>query len=486
MNAELSDSQLYTSATGALNGFLNLDPLVASIQKVLNNYQPAVYAIAFVLLTVGTMREFFYPETRRFLEAVLRAVLLVASISFAPNIIAWGDQAAQALSELPAAGEVNLGDWSYSLKPGQAPAITQLEQVLQAKIQGSGSANGVSGKEAGDNQKSPQFSSNPLDFGRDVGIAWSYIAGFTQNLVWEILFAIYLLCLLLCKVIILLMQFVQKVVVIGFRLYTPIAIAEYAHRSLKSKAVGFFLSFVGILSWPVGWSVVNSVTLGIFKSLPAPQNQNFATLMIAIVLAIPVLLWVLIGHVAAPIFVQKVVIRGGATIQGFVGTMVSAIGASSMAIFSSGLAGSAGWLGSMKPGAGAGQMGPAAQPGDYPADPGAGEYFVEPSSVTAEDPSESGGQSRTPLFRHAKGQEQVMPGLSNAGSGVLEAGATMMNRFGSVARFVGHAVVEGSGEMSGLEYRAIAAFGPSGRNSRTFPNQANRSSLQARRYIDEF
>jgi hypothetical protein len=86
------------------------------------------------------------------------------------------------------------------------------------------------------------------------------------------------------------MQFLQKVVVLGFKLYTPIAIAEYAHRSLKSKATGFFLTFVGVLAWPVGWSLVNAVTFGIFKSLPAPQNQNFATLMIAIVLAVPVLL----------------------------------------------------------------------------------------------------------------------------------------------------------------------------------------------------
>src|ERR1700719_5057705 len=112
------------------------------------------------------------------------------------------------------------------------------------------------------------------------------------------------------------MQFVQKVVVVAFKLYTRIAVAEYAHRSLRSKAVGFFLTFVGVLTWPVGWSLVNTVTLGIFKSLPAPQDQNFATLMIAIVLAIPVLLWVLIGHVIAPVFVQKVVIRGGAVTRG--------------------------------------------------------------------------------------------------------------------------------------------------------------------------
>jgi hypothetical protein len=227
------------------------------------------------------------------------------------------------------------------IRDGQTPAITQLEQVLQAKIKGSDFGKSGSGNQAAKSQQAPQFSSNPLDFGKDVGMAWSYIAGFTQNLVWEILFAIYLLCLLLCKVIILLMQFVQKVVVIGFKLYTPIAVAEYAHRSLKSKAVAFFLTFVGVLSWPVGWSLVNTVTLGIFKSLPAPQSQDFATLIIGIVLAIPVLLWVLIGHVAAPIFVQKVVTRGGAVIQGFAGTMVSAVGASSMAIYSGGLGASA-------------------------------------------------------------------------------------------------------------------------------------------------
>ena len=369
------------------------------------------------------------------------------------------------------------------MKSGQAPAIARLEQVLQAKIKGSDLTKSGSGSEAANAQASPQFSSNPLDFGKDVGIAWSYIAGFTQNLVWEVLFAIYLLCLLLCKVIILLMQFVQKVVVIGFKLYTPIAVAEYAHRSLKSKAVGFFLTFVGVLSWPVGWSLVNSVTLGIFKSLPTPQNQNFATLMIAIVLAVPVLLWVLIGHVVAPIFVQKVVIRGGAVIQGFAGTVFSAVGASSLAIYGGGMAGTASSLASMKQSTG--RDGQDARPLDCAPNQGPGEFFAEPMGASAADQGEPGVQSRTPLFRGANGQENVSQGMLGLGAGMMGAGAAMMNRFGSVARFVGHAVVEGSGEGSGLEYRALAAFGPSGRSSRTSANQANRSSLRARRYIDE-
>src|SRR5580700_1543268 len=409
MNAQLTDSEAYTSLAGALDKFLNLEPLVNSIESVLNDYRPAAYAIAFILLVVGTMREFLYPETRRFLQAVLRAVLLVATISFAASFIDWCDQAAQALAQLPAAQQVSFGNLSYSMKPGEAPTVTQLEQVLQAKIQGTGFDKGNSGSDTGNTQNALQFSANPLDLGRDIGIAWSYLAGFTQNLVWEILFAIYLLCLLLCKVIIILMQFLQKVVVIGFRLYTPIAVAEYAHRSLKSKAIGFFLTFVGVLSWPVGWSLVNSVTLGIFKSLPAPENQNFATLMIAIVLAVPVLLWVLIGHVVAPIFVQKVVIRGGAVIQGFAGTVFSAVGASSMAIYSGGLAASANWLGQMKQNTGRDE--PYASPVEYAPNRGAGESFAEPTGLPIEDQAESGAQSRSWRPRRGDGQEHTKQGL---------------------------------------------------------------------------
>jgi hypothetical protein len=483
MAAQLSGSAIYTSATGALDGFLNLEPLVASIQRVLNDYQPAAYAIAFVLLTVGTMREFLYPETRRFLDALLRSVLLVGSISFASTFIDWCDQAARALAELPSAEQVSFGGQSYSIKAGQVPAITQLEQVLQSKIKGNDFNKSGSGGEAASSQNSPQFSANPLDFGKDMGIAWSYIAGFAQNMVWQILFAIYLLCLLLCKVIIILMQFVQKVVVIGFKLYTPIAIAEYAHRSLKSKAIGFFLTFIGVLSWPVGWSLVNSVTLGIFKSLPAPQNQNFASLMIAIVLAVPVLLWVLIGHVVAPIFVQKVVIRGGAVMQGFAGTIFSAVGASTLAIYGGGMAGTAGWLASMKQNTSGDRYG--GQSGDYVPNQAPGEFLSEPTGGSAAEPGEPAGQSQPSLFHGPRGQAQVAGGLSGIGAGMMGAGASMMNRFGSVARFIGHAVIEGSGEGSGLEYRALAAFGPGGRSSRPSSNQANRSSVQARRYIDE-
>src|SRR5262249_39408463 len=331
----------YVDLAQGLNGFLDLEPLLGSIQSILNDYLPAVYLIAFVLLVVGTMREFLFPETRRFMENLMRAVLLVAAIGFLPSFMDWCDQGFKALADLSGTQTINFGDSHYAIKSTNGATVTAIERVLESKIAVSNTGktakagNGVSG------QGFPRFSINPLDMGKNVGAVWNYVVSRGVNLVWQILFAIYLLCLLLCKVIIILMQFLQKVTVIGFKLYAPIGVAEYAHHSLKSKSTAFFLTFVGIMAWPVGWSIVNRVTFGVLESIPGPQDQNFATLIIAIVLAIPVLLWVVIGHVLAPIYVQKIVMRGGGVVQGFAGTVFSVVGAGSMAAYcsmSSGLA----------------------------------------------------------------------------------------------------------------------------------------------------
>src|SRR6516225_3544669 len=93
----MDPSKDYADIARGIEGFLNLQPLLNSIQDILNDYFPAAYLIAFVLLVVGTMREFLFPETRRFMQNLLRAVLLVATISFLPSFMNWCDQAFKAL-----------------------------------------------------------------------------------------------------------------------------------------------------------------------------------------------------------------------------------------------------------------------------------------------------------------------------------------------------------------------------------------------------
>jgi hypothetical protein len=144
-----------------LESFLNLDPILNSIQQILNDYLPAAYIIAFVLLVVGTMREFLLPETRRFLHNLMRAIFLVAAITFLPSVMEWCDQAFKALAELPAAESIQFGDSSYAIKPGSKGAtVNAIEEVLQSKISVSHSATATVSAKESPGQRSAQLSGN--------------------------------------------------------------------------------------------------------------------------------------------------------------------------------------------------------------------------------------------------------------------------------------------------------------------------------------
>ena len=112
-----------------------------------------------------------------------------------------------------------------------------------------------------------------------------------------------------------------------------------------------------------------------------------------------------------------------------------------MAIYSGGMAASASWLANMSQNVRGGES--HAAPIDYAPEA----YFAEPANASSGNESEPVAQVRTPCFR--AGREQAKHGLSGVGAGMMGAGAAVMNRFGSVARFIGHAVVEGSGDGSG-------------------------------------
>ncbi len=476
-----SPGDLYTQAAGGLDKYINPDALVASIQSAVSVYMPAAYAIAFVLLTVGTMREFLYPEMRRFFGTLVRTLVLVACMSAGPTLIGWLKNAADALARMPAGVSFSINGTSYSLAGGQAPSLTQLESALQSKVQ------------VGQASHGPASSAGSNGF---FDSAFSTVKNFlssAEHVAWEVLFAIFLLWLLLCKVVIILMLFVQKVVVIGFSAYMPIAIGECAHRSLKGKAVSFFLTFVGVLTWPVGWSLVNAVTMAILKSVPTPGDQNFVTLLVAIVAAIPVFLWILIGYVVAPIYAQKVVTRGGAAIQGFVGTMMSVVGQGSAAVIGGAMGAPAAGLGV------AGSIGSARElPGrssGMASDHRPERIYGEPIDASDTGPTETGGENAGTVSHQRRSRGLIGAGAAAVGAGaavtkpvagLMAAAASGVQRFGSAAQFIGHGAAEGAGETSGLEYRAIRIIGEGGRRGvQSSGYQGNRSSFRARSYIDE-
>jgi hypothetical protein len=135
--------------------------------------------------------------------------------------------------------------------------------------------------------------------------------------------------LFICEWIVVMMGFLQRAIVVFLDLYVPIALAEFSLRSLQSQGQAFFRNYVGVHAWPVGWVFANLVTLALLQALPAPHTNDAIEILGAIVWSIPVLLWVIMGHVIGPFYAQKVVTRGGAELQAFAGAMVATVGGTS-------------------------------------------------------------------------------------------------------------------------------------------------------------
>jgi hypothetical protein len=150
------------------------------------------------------------------------------------------------------------------------------------------------------------------------------------------LYTIFLLALLLCELIVVLMEVLQNCILVFLGLYVPIGFAEFSIPGLRGQAEAFFKTYIGVQCWPIGWVFVNVVTIALCQNLIAPNQENLGQLLIAILWCVPVLLWVVIGHVLAPFYTQKIVTRGGAELQGFVGAMISAVGGSTGSVYGAG------------------------------------------------------------------------------------------------------------------------------------------------------
>jgi opacity protein-like surface antigen len=132
-------------------------------------------------------------------------------------------------------------------------------------------------------------------------------------------------------------SFLQQAIVVFLDLYVPIALAEFSVRGLQSQGEAFFKNYIGVHAWPVGGVFANLVTLALLQALSAPHSENPVEILGAIVWSVPILLWVIIGHVIGPFYAQKVVARGGAELQTFAGAMIAAVGGTTGASYAGAL-----------------------------------------------------------------------------------------------------------------------------------------------------
>jgi hypothetical protein len=300
---------------------LHLEAILAAMQNIERQLEPIAMIVAFVLLVFGAMRGFLESESRKFMLNLLRAIIIVCLIGHWFQVKQWLGHAAEGLTHYQIDVSVTaLGQDSRPVAVGEN--VEEIRSLIQQRI---------TQKSDSKDQLNPGDVTNPLQAMQKLFNA--NVSHYLSTVLWHI----YMAVLFICEWIVVMMSFLQRAIVVFLDLYVPIALAEFSTRSLQSQGQAFFRNYVGVHAWPVGWVFANLVTLALLQALPAPHTNNAIEILGAIVWSIPVLLWVIIGHVIGPFYAQKVVTRGGAELQAFAGTMLATVGGTSGAAYAGAL-----------------------------------------------------------------------------------------------------------------------------------------------------
>jgi hypothetical protein len=299
-------TSIFSGLTSVSSALAGLQSIVPQIKSLATQIQPFCYCIAFVILVFGTMRGFLRNDTQHFFSNLVRVVILVALMGSWPAIEYALNNAVNSFCNLQVGS--NFFASTSSNSSGRLN-LAWLETTIAQKA-------------AGINVSQP---------GWEIALSWALSP--ISHLLNLVLYGTYLLTLLLCDLIAVGMNLLQQCIIILFDLYVPIGLAEFSIPSLRGQAETFFKAYIGIQCWPIGWILANIVAVALLNGLTAPSPENAAAIVIAIVLCIPVILWIIIGYVLAPFYVQKVVMRGGAELQAFAGAMISAVGGTSGAVY---------------------------------------------------------------------------------------------------------------------------------------------------------
>jgi opacity protein-like surface antigen len=300
---------------------LHLQEILASMQNIERQLQPISIVVGFVLLVFGTMRGFLEADSRKFMLNLLRAIIIVCLIGHWFQVKQWLSYAADGLTQYRV--DVNLaavGQGSRQVAVGEN--VDEIRSIIAEK---------VTQKSDGQSQLGGSDLFNPIQ------AAQKLFNANVSHLLSAVLWHIYLGTLFICEWIMVMVSFLQQAIVVFLDLYVPIALAEFSVRGLQSQGEAFFKNYIGVHAWPVGWVFANLVTLALLQALSAPHSENPVEILGAIVWSVPILLWVIIGHVIGPFYAQKVVARGGAELQAFAGAMIAAVGGTTGAAYAGAL-----------------------------------------------------------------------------------------------------------------------------------------------------
>ena len=434
---------------------LHLQEILAAMQNIERQIQPIAIVIGFVLLVFGTMRGFLEADSRKFMLNLLRATIIVCLIGHWFQVKQWLGQAADALTQYRVVVDLSaFGQGSQRVSVTEN--VDQIRTVITEK---------VTAKSGGKNQLTGWDLFNPIQ------AAQKLFNANVSHLLSAVLWHIYMGTLFICEWIIVMMSFLQEAIVVFLDLYVPIALAEFSVRGLQNQGEAFFKTYIGVHAWPVGWVFANLVTLALLQALSAPHSDNPVEILGAIVWSVPILLWVIIGHVVGPFYAQKVVTRGGAELQTFAGAMIAAVGGTTGATYGAALRFGARQLRSFG--------GPVLYPKKNKDD---GESWGQESAINwAALPEHAGFNDNIGTSgRSGKGiggwMRRSIGGGAELGARVSDFTAGVSETSGNLASTIGAMVANASGNR----------LGPEGnfRFSSFRKSEPNRSSQRARSYLN--
>jgi hypothetical protein len=434
---------------------LHLKEILAAMQNVEQQLQPIAIVIGFVLLVFGTMRGFLEADSRKFMLNLLRATIIVCLIGHWFQVKQWLGYAADALTQYRV--DVNLAAVGQG---SRGITVTENVDEIRGII-----ADKVTTKSHSKDQLNGWDVLNPFQ------AAQKLFNANVSHLLSAVLWHIYMGTLFICEWIIVMMNFLQQAIVVFLDLYVPIALAEFSVRSFQRQGEAFFKTYVGVYAWPVGWVFANLVTLALLQALSAPHADNPVEILGAIVWSVPILLWVIIGHVIGPFYAQKIVARGGAELQTFAGAMISAVGGTTGAIYGGALR------------FGAKQIRGFSEPVLYPKKNNAAEGSrVQESSTNWGDLPEYMGSNDSVGTSGRSGRNiggwthRFIGSGAEFGARVSDFTAGVSETSGNLASTVGSMVANASGNRPGPEgYFRFGSFRKS---------EPNRSSQRARNYLN--
>lgn len=319
---------------------------------------------------------------------LVRSVVLVAVIAGGTQLVYMVDRGINGILAMPIHATTRDGVQLSDTLGTTPDMIGQRWSLIMGEVKN------PAAQAAQDNSQNNTRSNSWVPGVNEIVGAWN----FAKNLAWNIIHGLWRLVQLLTMFVLSGMYILQRILLIAGGVYLPIAIGQLGSRTLRSGGVHFIQSYLGLFAWPIGWGVVNLFVLSAIAMNPARTNVTVEDLIRSLVLGFPILVGIVLGYFLAPFMIQKVVARGGAAIQSFLGQMFGASVGAGLVAAGAGVAllgkgggaamalagrasgppegesgGNIGTLGPLSPSAGSGSAG---SPGIKPGGNGAGGSLV--------------------------------------------------------------------------------------------------------------